>query len=248
MTMAVTAPTKPGTYYIVDNMHMRFKPMPQFWALATIHVEGHQATEPPPNLTQNGPIPDLYTVTADQHRTFQWSIVDDALGRASFPINGYLFPDSPLVPIQVGQVEEWLLVNTSGDRPRLPPSPDRLRRHSRRLERDPDRGQQHEPVSLHVVTRLGRHPARLERDHPFSRQPRARQVRVPLPHPPARRRRDDDGRHRPSERLAAAVRARFDSRSEDARGREGRQRADHRTRLSVRTNRPPAASPRRRAS
>ena len=35
-------------------------------------------------------------------------------GRASFPINGYLFPESPIVPIQVGQVEEWLLVNTSG--------------------------------------------------------------------------------------------------------------------------------------
>jgi FtsP/CotA-like multicopper oxidase with cupredoxin domain len=113
ITMAVTAPAKPGTYYIVDNMHQRLKPMPQFWALATINVTGTPATEPTPNLTPNGPVPDLYTVTPDQHRTFDWRIVDDAQGRASFPINGYLFPDSPLVPIQVGQVEEWLLVNNS---------------------------------------------------------------------------------------------------------------------------------------
>jgi len=114
ITMAVTAPTEPGTYYLIDNMHQRLKPMPQFWSLATIHVEGEPATEPAPNLTPNGSLPDLYTVTPDQHRTFDWAVVDDAAGRASFPINGYLFPDSPLVPIQVGQVEEWLLVNSSG--------------------------------------------------------------------------------------------------------------------------------------
>ena len=112
-SMAVTAPTTPGTYYLIDNEHQRLKPQDQFWALATIHVEGTPATQPPPNLTPTGPVPDLYTVTPDQHRTFEWSIVDDAQGRASFPINGYLFPESPIVPIQVGQVEEWLLVNTS---------------------------------------------------------------------------------------------------------------------------------------
>jgi hypothetical protein len=53
-------------------------------------------------------------VTPDQHRTFQWSIGTSPDGTTDFPINGFLFPDSPLVPIQVGQVEEWLLVNTSG--------------------------------------------------------------------------------------------------------------------------------------
>nr|MBA3717599.1 multicopper oxidase domain-containing protein [Actinomycetota bacterium] len=113
-TMAVTAPTKPGTYYLIDNEHMRLQPMPQFWALATIHVTGDPATVPPPNLTPNGPVPDLYTVTPDQHRTFEWSIGTAANGTTDFPINGFVFPDSPIVPIQVGQVEEWLLVNTSG--------------------------------------------------------------------------------------------------------------------------------------
>lgn len=113
-TMAVTAPTKPGTYYLIDNEHQRLQPMPQFWALATIHVTGDPATEPPPNLTQNGPVPDLYTVTPDQHRTFQWSIGTAPNGTTEFPINGFVFPDSPIVPIQEGQVEEWLLVNTSG--------------------------------------------------------------------------------------------------------------------------------------
>jgi suppressor of ftsI len=114
ITMAVTAPQTPGTYYLIDNMHQRLQPMPQFWALATIHVEGDPATEPPPNLPPNGPVPDLYTATPDQHRTFDWSIITAADGTTAFPIDGYLFPDAPIVPIQVGQVEEWLLVNTSG--------------------------------------------------------------------------------------------------------------------------------------
>jgi suppressor of ftsI len=113
-TMAVTAPKTPGTYYLIDNEHMRLQPQAQFWALATIHVEGEPATEPPPNLTPTGPVPDLYTVDADQHRTFDWSIITAPNGTTAFPINGALFPDSPIVPIQVGQVEEWLLVNTSG--------------------------------------------------------------------------------------------------------------------------------------
>lgn len=112
-SMAVTAPTTPGTYYLIDNEHQRLQPQAQFWALATIHVEGTPATVPPPNLTPTGPVPDLYTVTPDQHRTFQWSIGSAANGTTNFPINGFLFPDSPIVPIQVGQVEEWLLVNTS---------------------------------------------------------------------------------------------------------------------------------------
>lgn len=114
ITMAVTAPTKPGTYYLIDNEHQALQPQAQFWALATIEVEGRPATEPPPNLTPNGPVPDLYTAKPDQHRTFEWNFVTAADGSPTFPINGFVFPDSPIVPMQVGQVEEWLLVNTGG--------------------------------------------------------------------------------------------------------------------------------------
>jgi FtsP/CotA-like multicopper oxidase with cupredoxin domain len=113
-SMAVTAPTKPGTYYIIDNEHQRLKPQDQFWALATIHVEGEPATQPPPNLTPTGPVPDLYTVMPDQQRTFQWSAGSNPNGTTNFAINGFVFPESPIVPIQVGQVEQWLLVSTSG--------------------------------------------------------------------------------------------------------------------------------------
>ena len=59
ITMAVTAPKTPGTYYLADDMLMQLRPAPQgFFALATIHVEGAPAAVPPPNLTATGPAPE----------------------------------------------------------------------------------------------------------------------------------------------------------------------------------------------
>ena len=56
ITMAVTAPKTPGTYYLADDMLMQLQPDPQgFFALATINVEGAPATMPPPKLTPTGP-------------------------------------------------------------------------------------------------------------------------------------------------------------------------------------------------
>ena len=112
ITMAVTAPTRPGTYYLVDDMTFKRRPQSQFFALATIKVEGDPVTEPRPEFPPTGPAPDLFRATPDHKRTLVWS--NDTSGpTVRFAINGAFFPDGPIVPLQVGQVEEWLLVNTS---------------------------------------------------------------------------------------------------------------------------------------
>jgi suppressor of ftsI len=112
ISMAVTAPTAPGTYYLVDDMTFKRRPQSRFFALATIRVEGDPVTEPAPVFSPTGRAPNLYRATPDQKRTFIWS--NDTSGETiTFPINGAVFPDAPIVPLQVGQVEEWLLVNTS---------------------------------------------------------------------------------------------------------------------------------------
>jgi FtsP/CotA-like multicopper oxidase with cupredoxin domain len=112
ITMAVTAPSRPGTYYLADDMRMQLRPQPQFFALATIHVEGAPAAVPPPNFTRTGPPPQIYRAKPDHYRTFDWSNVTSGKTIA-FAINGGFFPNNPIVTLQAGQVEQWLLVNTS---------------------------------------------------------------------------------------------------------------------------------------
>jgi FtsP/CotA-like multicopper oxidase with cupredoxin domain len=111
ISMAVTAPTAPGTYYLVDDMTFKRRPQPSAFALATIEVEGAPVTEPPPVFPPTG-TPDLFTAAPDHQRT--WVFENDTSGETvKFPINGDLFPDGPITPLQVGQVEEWKLVNSS---------------------------------------------------------------------------------------------------------------------------------------
>ena len=112
ITMAVTAPKTPGTYYVADDMTLPGRPTPQFFALATIDVEGAPATVPPPNLTPTGPAPEIYRAKPDHYRTFSWENVTSGKTIA-FAINGGFFPMNPIVTLQAGQVEQWLLVNTS---------------------------------------------------------------------------------------------------------------------------------------
>ncbi|MBK5233601.1 MAG: multicopper oxidase domain-containing protein [Thermoleophilia bacterium] len=112
ISMAVTAPTAPGTYYLVDNMTFKRRTQSKFFALATIKVEGDPVTEPPPVFTPTGSPTDLTTATPDHKRTFVFE--NDPSGpRVTFPINGALFPENANVQLQDGQVEEWQLVNTS---------------------------------------------------------------------------------------------------------------------------------------
>ena len=108
LTMAVTAPTEPGTYYIVDNMAPNIQPLGEFFALATIVVEGDPVDEPPPAFGPVGSIPEVFSAEPDHRREFVFHS-----GGGNFTINGFAFPDSPIVTIQAGQVEEWTLRNTS---------------------------------------------------------------------------------------------------------------------------------------
>src|SRR5262249_11934377 len=78
----------------------------------TIKVEGAPVTDPPPVFPQAGPIPDLFTSTPDQKRTFNFE-VNKSVPVFTFTINGSAFPDVPIVTMQAGQVEEWTLVNPS---------------------------------------------------------------------------------------------------------------------------------------
>ena len=168
--MAVTAPTTPGTYYLIDNEHQRSSRRTSSGRSRRSRWRADPRQQPPPNLTPTGPVPDLYTVKPDQHRTFEWSIVDAADGSPTFPINGFLFPESPIVPIQVGQVEEWLLVNTSSiDHVFHIHQTDLavIRSGTNSISTGPS----DQSLPLHVVTRFGRHPAGVERDHPLPRQP-----------------------------------------------------------------------------
>jgi FtsP/CotA-like multicopper oxidase with cupredoxin domain len=112
ITMAVTAPTTPGTYYLADDMTLKLKPQSQFFALATIHVTGGAVTQPRPVFPTTGRVPDLFRAKPDHFRTFDWSNVTSGK-TIRFAINRSFFPNGPIVTLQAGQVEQWLLVNTS---------------------------------------------------------------------------------------------------------------------------------------
>ena len=110
ITFAVTAPTTPGTYYLVDNLTLKQKSAANPFAIMTITVTGNAAQEPVPVFNATSLPPDLYDplLTIDQKRNFNFSTT------GGFTINGFAFPNGPMVSIQAGQVEEWLLTNTSG--------------------------------------------------------------------------------------------------------------------------------------
>lgn len=130
ITLAVTAPTTPGTYYLVDNLSPKMTPMttggksptPTAFSLMQIVVEGSPSQEPPPQFTATGEIPDLYSpdIEIDQHRSFVFSRDFNGIneqtgekGYIQFKINDASFPNGHIVTLQTGQVEEWVLTNTS---------------------------------------------------------------------------------------------------------------------------------------
>jgi len=120
ITVAVTAPTTPGTYYLVDNVNQNQKsqqsqnPAQLPFSLMSIVVAGEASTEPVPVFTPTGTTPDVYTAIPDQQRNFAFSFDQTGPnGSRSFKINGYTFPNGPIVSIQAGEVEEWTLTNSS---------------------------------------------------------------------------------------------------------------------------------------
>jgi len=113
ITFAVTAPTAPGTYYFVDNVSLGQVAVAPF-SIMTIVVTGDPATEPVPVFEASGPVPDVYAATPDHKRTFEFTKdFTGPEGSTAFKINGYVFPEGPMVPLQSGQIEEWTLTNPS---------------------------------------------------------------------------------------------------------------------------------------
>jgi FtsP/CotA-like multicopper oxidase with cupredoxin domain len=118
LTLAVTAPMTPGTYYLIDGWGGQDKPavnaagQQQFYVLATIQVDGTPVTDPPPNFGPVGPIDPLFTATPDVQRTFEFSINPGATPAQNlFLINGKTFGNGVMPQVQIGTVEEWTLTN-----------------------------------------------------------------------------------------------------------------------------------------
>lgn len=115
LTMAVTAPSTPGVYYVVDNVSLGNVAVDPF-AIMTITVAGDPVTEPPPVFGQSGRIPEIFDAPVDHAREFVWSQDNTGPGgTTAFKINGYTFGNGPIVSLQAGQVEEWTLTNVSGN-------------------------------------------------------------------------------------------------------------------------------------
>ena len=109
LTMAVTAPTTPGTYYLVDGWAGQNNPANnQYIALATIVVSGDVVTETPV-FGDVGPVDPLFEQEPDVTRSFEFSITSDAT--PVFLINGKVFGDGVMPQMQIDTVEEWTLTN-----------------------------------------------------------------------------------------------------------------------------------------
>lgn len=122
LTMAVTAPTTPGTYYLIDGFGGQNKPattaqgQQEYYVLATIQVAGETVVKPPPVFGDIGTIDPLFHATPDITRNFEFSIKAGATPEQNvFLINGKVFGAGVMPQLQIGTVEEWVLTN-----PKLP--------------------------------------------------------------------------------------------------------------------------------
>lgn len=120
-TWAVTAPTNPGTYYIMDGWGGEESPnnasgTNYFYVLATINVTGTRVTNSPPIFT-NQPVDPLWSAIPNNYRTFgleqnYFSTYDsNNTSIDKFYVNGYQFGKGPMSQLEIGQVEEWTIVN-----------------------------------------------------------------------------------------------------------------------------------------
>lgn len=117
LSLAVTAPTTPGTYYLIDgwggqNQPALAKGQQQYYTLATLVVSGDPVTTPKPEFTPVQGIAPVFDATPDVRRTFVFTVgPNDAAGVPTFLINGQTFGQGPMPQLQIGTVEEWTLIN-----------------------------------------------------------------------------------------------------------------------------------------
>jgi FtsP/CotA-like multicopper oxidase with cupredoxin domain len=126
MSMAVTAPTTPGTYYFMDGWggeeaRVNAGGQGYYYVLATLKVEGDPVTSPAPVFAPQEADP-LWKETPDVVRTFsleQLPTVDGVDPDTGAPIikidnyyiNGKKFGEGVMPQLEIGTVEEWTILN-----------------------------------------------------------------------------------------------------------------------------------------
>lgn len=113
LTLALTAPTSPGTYYLTDGRDGTGNVKnDNYYVLATIEVSGRPVTSPPPVFPPRGTDYTLFDTPADVKRRFEFALKPDQSPKV-YLINGQPFGEADMPQLQVGTVEEWTLVNVT---------------------------------------------------------------------------------------------------------------------------------------
>jgi FtsP/CotA-like multicopper oxidase with cupredoxin domain len=120
ITMAVTAPTTPGTYYFMDGWggeeaRLNADGVGYYYVLATLVVEGDAVTTAAPVFDAQEADP-LWKETPDFSRTFsleQLPQVEEGgvINIDNFYINGKKFGEGVMPQLEIGTVEEWTILN-----------------------------------------------------------------------------------------------------------------------------------------
>lgn len=125
MSMAVTAPLTPGTYYLIDGCAGEETAgkspdgTQQYYLIATIVVDGAPVTTPPPVFV-NQPTSPLFNETPDVTRNISFDLYGATPAEQAynalidvFAINGELFGNGVLAQLEIGTVEEWTITNNT---------------------------------------------------------------------------------------------------------------------------------------
>lgn len=124
-TWAITAPSNPGTYYLMDafggeEAPNNLKETQFFYVLATINVTGTQVKGPPVYFAPQ-PADFLWKAKPDVTRTFgleqqYFSTLNPQYLDSfdNFFIDGLKFGEGVLPQLEMGSVEEWTIVNGGG--------------------------------------------------------------------------------------------------------------------------------------
>jgi FtsP/CotA-like multicopper oxidase with cupredoxin domain len=120
VSMAVTAPTTPGTYYLMDGWggeeaRLNLSGQGYYYVLATIVVDGETVTTDAPVFASQSADP-LWEATPDVTRTFsleQLPQVEEGgvINIDNFYINGKKFGEGVMPQLEIGTIEEWTILN-----------------------------------------------------------------------------------------------------------------------------------------
>ncbi|MFN5745551.1 MAG: multicopper oxidase domain-containing protein, partial [Methylococcaceae bacterium] len=120
LTMAVTAPQQPGTYYLIDGWGgnndylVNANNQQGYIILATLEVSGKPETRKVPVFAADAPDYSLFNAPVDKRRRFEFSIKPGAnKDPEGFLINGQPFGSDTMPQLQIGTIEEWTLVNVT---------------------------------------------------------------------------------------------------------------------------------------